>query len=139
MGSFAIRTVRLQPSTRLAQQAERTRRGSPKTVRSLERTTIGRIHGFIRDAGGTISSFDASSGATYTEPESIDAAGEVAGLFADNLGTHGFIRTPDGQIVTLDVPNAAKGTEAWAIDKAGRVTGDWTDQTGTTHGFLLKQ
>src|SRR3974390_2451440 len=46
-----------------------------------------------------------------TEADSINAAGEIAGLYADNNNVyHGFLRHRDRTIIEFDAPDAGNGT-----------------------------
>src|SRR5438445_1416036 len=61
--------------------------------------TIGGSHGFIRDAQGTITSFDVpGSTVTGTWSVAINNAGAVTGYYRDGVGFHGFIRDAQGKI-----------------------------------------
>jgi hypothetical protein len=55
----------------------------------------GGYHGFVRDAGGTYTTFD-MTGATYgTYPQGINTKGEVAGYYLDSNDVYqGFVGTP---------------------------------------------
>ena len=55
----------------------------------------GGYHGFVRDAGGTYTTFDVPGDAQGTYPQSINTKGEVAGGYRDGNGVlHGFVGTP---------------------------------------------
>lgn len=109
----------------------------------------GLIHGFLRSPGGKFATFDApgaSSVAAFvygTLPESINAAGSIAGYYPDEGGvTHRFLRSPGGRFATFDAPGAGSiaasgyGTFAESINEAGTITGHFTDAHGLVHGFL---
>jgi len=95
------------------------------------------IHGFVRDAGGTITAFDApgaSPNAGGTVPVGINAQGVITGYYADRSGNHhGFVRAVDGTITSIDVPGASQ-TQAFAINDNGEIVGGWNDHV--EHGFL---
>ena len=105
-------------------------------------------HGFIRNASGTITTFDAVPlPSTYgsTNPGtyviSINASGEVAGFYIDGTGAeHGFLRNASGTISTFEAPNAGTGAEqgtiVTGIDAAGDVIGAYTDTSNAIHGFV---
>jgi hypothetical protein len=105
-------------------------------------------HGFVRSAGGTITTFDAEPlPTTYgsTNPGTyvltINATGEVAGFYIDGVGAeHGFLRTASGTISTFEAPNAGTGSEqgtiVTGIDAAGDVIGAYTDTNNMIHGFV---
>jgi hypothetical protein len=60
--------------------------------------------GFLREADGTITTFNAA-GAVWTEPESINAAGDTTGFYQLPAGVpQGFLRYADGRIITFDPP-----------------------------------
>ena len=105
-------------------------------------------HGFVRSAGGTITTFDAEPlPTTYgsTNPGTyvitINASGEVAGFYIDGVGAeHGFLRDASGTITTFEAPNAGTGSEqgtiVTGIDAAGDVIGAYTDTNNMIHGFV---
>ncbi|MGA7340571.1 MAG: Ig-like domain-containing protein [Terracidiphilus sp.] len=105
-------------------------------------------HGFIRDASGTITNFDAvplpaSYGSTNpgTFVISINASAEVAGFYIDGIGAeHGFLRNASGTVTTFEAPNAGTGSEqgtvVTGIDAAGDVIGVYTDTNNAIHGFV---
>ena len=114
-------------------------------------TIDGPTHGFIRNASGTITVFDAVAGHA-TLPTGINNAGLIVGaygsfrpiasIFVDgpdssfgNAST-GFIRMPGGSIVTFAVPGAAETFPA-GINDFGEIVGNYTlTVNGTMHGFL---
>ncbi len=105
-------------------------------------------HGFVRSAAGAISTFDAvplptSYGSTNpgTYVVSINATGEVAGLYIDGVGAeHGFLRDASGGITLINPPNAGtaaeQGSAVTGIDAAGDVIGAYMDSTNVIHGFV---
>lgn len=107
----------------------------------------GIIHGFLLPAGGTVTTFDAATGANAgrgTFPTGINAAGVIAGTYNDNnIATHGFIRAANGTITLFDDPNAPtatpnRGTIALSINDAGVVAGFYSTGslgTGALYGF----
>ena len=87
----------------------------------------GAVHGFVRDPGGSLTSFD-PHGAADTVPTGINTAGAIAGSYADaSSEIHSFVRAPDGTIITFEIPGAGtgvgQGTYAASINAAGDVTG----------------
>jgi hypothetical protein len=72
----------------------------------------GATHGFLRDAGGTITTFD-PAGSVDTIPFSINVF-------------HGFLRAAEGTITTFD-PAASVGTIPISINPAGVITGSYID------------
>jgi probable HAF family extracellular repeat protein len=92
-------------------------------------------HGYVRQNGGTITSFD-PTGSTVTVPESINLEGAITGTFSDVNGAHGFIRRANGAITTLDVPGAFHYTNAVDMTPFGVITGIWGDSNGIYHGFV---
>jgi probable HAF family extracellular repeat protein len=73
-----------------------------------------------------------------TEPDGINASGQIVGRFRNSTGFHGFLLS-GGTYTTLDAPgaNANSGTTAGAINAAGQIVGAYTDSTNTQHAFLL--
>ena len=72
-------------------------------------------------------------GASVTEADGINNAGQVVGFFNDSGVDRGFINT-GGTFTTLDVPGA-RGTNAFGINNAGQVVGVFGDSSGS-HGFV---
>jgi hypothetical protein len=73
--------------------------------------------GFVRDADGTITTFDVDvAGAVWIEPESINARGDITGFYQLAAGIpqgpygstgdqqQGFLRYADGRVVSFDPP-----------------------------------
>ncbi len=122
--------------------------GDYSTTSTTASGTNSFTHGFVRSAGGTITTFDAEPlPATYgsTNPGTLvlamNASGEVAGFYIDGVGAeHGFLRDASGNITTINPTNAATGSEqgtiVTGIDAAGDVIGAYTDSTNVIHGFV---
>ncbi|HEY3638203.1 MAG TPA: hypothetical protein VGK90_08610 [Rhizomicrobium sp.] len=91
-------------------------------------------HGFVRDAAGTITSFD-PDGSTDTSPVGIDSHGDAAGYYQEgNPILHSFLRDADGTILKFDPPGAI-GSSVAAINGKGVIVGGYG--TGTVGaGFL---
>lgn len=105
------------------------------------------FHGFLRNPDGTFVVFDVpgvSPGVgNYlgTEPQSINARGEVAGIYIGaDFVAHGFLRAPDGKITVFDDPaegvGVYQGTWAYSINDRGEIGGAVTDPAGGSHGFV---
>lgn len=104
-------------------------------------------HGFLRNASGTVSTFDALGAGTGAEQGTIvtgiDAAGDVIGIYIDtNNAIHGFVRNASTTAITaIDAPGEGTGTYQGtypdAIDAAGDIFGSFTDTSNTVHGFVL--
>ena len=99
-------------------------------------------HGFVCDAKGTFTTFDAPGAAAIgTNPLSINPHGVITGWYTDASNVfHGFVRAKDGTITTIDVPGAgtgpSQGTQAVATNPAGATTGVYIDSNNVPHGFL---
>lgn len=89
----------------------------------------GVYHGFVREAGGQISTFDVSE--SLTVPLAINNKGVVVG-YGSGVG---FARAADGSIVTFSVPGAAT-TFAESINDAGVIAGEAYVSGNTHHAFL---
>jgi hypothetical protein len=115
----------------------------------------GTFHGFIRASNGTITAPINAPGAGTgpsgkvsimgTLPLGFDAAGDIAGTYADASGVnHGFVYTAASAtpaFTTFDAPGAGgtgflAGTSAFSINAGGDTSGLYTDTTGVRHGFL---
>jgi len=86
------------------------------------------VRGFVRQADGTFTTFDAV-GSTWTEPESINDAGEITGYYLADLGLglvpHGFLRYADGHIITFGPPcvNVCNTSQPVSIGSFGDAAG----------------
>jgi WD40 repeat protein len=87
------------------------------------------IHGFVRAADGTITTFDVGPRVTF--PASINPSGEITGWYFDaNGAAHAFVRDRDGTITTFDDRDApcgsvvrSNGTFPASINPRGEITG----------------
>lgn len=100
------------------------------------------LHGFVRAANGTVTTFDAPGAAQGTLPFGLNSAGEVTGAYLDaSLVYHGFVRAPGGAITTFDGPGAGagsalvQGTIPACISPSGVIVGYYVDTRGVAHGF----
>jgi hypothetical protein len=110
-------------------------------------------HGFLRSAGGTITSFDVPGAGTAsgqgTAGTSINTTGSITGYYVDAGGVHhGFLRAPDGTFTApIDSPDSAtgtssgEGTDPTAISDAGVIAGSYALNFGfygynTRRGFV---
>ncbi len=129
--------------------------------------TVGDITGFYKDAGGTFHGFIRASNGTITAPINapgagtgpsgkvsfvgtlplgFDAAGDIAGTYADANGVnHGFVYTAASAtptFTTFDAPGAGttglffSGTGPFSMNGGGDVSGLYTDTNGVRHGFV---
>ena len=97
-------------------------------------------HGFVRDAAGAITTFDAPGASetsnSGTSPVGINANSIVTGTYYDKFGnSHAFVRAVDGTITSFDVRTAYQ-TEVTGINDAGEIVGYWDDTSFTAHGFV---
>jgi hypothetical protein len=108
---------------------------------------VGAEHGFLRDAAGTVTTFNPPNAATGSKQGTIvtgiDAAGDVIGAYTDaSNAIHGFVRSAStGTITAIDAPGAGtatyQGTYPDAFDAAGDIFGSFTDANNVVHGFVL--
>jgi len=95
-------------------------------------------HGFIRDANGTITTFDVSNGTLSMSVVGINSSGQIAGYYYDD-GTFTFIREVDGTITLVAVPYAgASDTSITGINDSGEVCGWYSIGSPfvVDHGFV---
>jgi probable HAF family extracellular repeat protein len=80
-------------------------------------------------------------GATFTNAQGINAAGDIVGIYRDAGGrTHGFLWSK-GEVTTIDFPGAS-GTEARGIGPNGEIVGSYRvagEPAVNVHGFLLNR
>jgi hypothetical protein len=119
--------------------------------------SIAVAHGFVRDARGRITVFDAPGAGSQqrqgTFVNDINNVGMIVGYFIDsNRVHHGFVRDPNGAFTRLDAPGAGRGlqppvmahpellsgqgTLATSLNDGGTITGYFIDAKNARHGFL---
>jgi hypothetical protein len=117
----------------------------------------GTFHGFVRKVANgtaTFATFDAPGAGTGpggkvsfmgTLPFGFDAAGDIAGTYADANGVnHGFVYTAASAtpaFTTFNVPGVGTtgffpGTGALNVNAGGDSSGLYTDTNGVRHGFF---
>jgi hypothetical protein len=100
-------------------------------------------HGYVRTAGGTISTFDGpGEGVQYTAGYSTNWWGATVGVYLDAANLwHGFLRSPQGNFTTIDIPGAGtgayEGTQPEVMNDEGSIAGNYIDANGANHGFVL--
>jgi hypothetical protein len=119
--------------------------------------SIAVAHGFVRDARGKITVFDAPGTGPLqrqgTFATDINDSGVIVGFYIDSDQVHhGFLRDPNGPITTFDAPGAGsglqppvmghpellsgQGTIATAVNDAGTTIGYFFDSKNVKHGFV---
>jgi hypothetical protein len=103
------------------------------------------LHGFVRAASGTFTSFDAPGAVVVrnrgTLPFAIDEGGDVTGMYLDAQDAiHGFVRSASGTITDFDVSGAGtsflQGTLPLSMNSSGVITGLELDPNSLIHGFM---
>lgn len=101
-----------------------------------------RGHGFVRNAGGGVTTLDVPGASSYTVTFGIDEHGRTVGGYVDARGrTHGFVRNRSGDFIRVDFPRAGL-TFATRMNKRGQIVGMYADDPNTPalrapRGFLL--
>lgn len=90
-------------------------------------------HGFVRDALGTVTTFQLSGQPTYAR--GINDAGVIAGYVIAGGVAQGFVGNSGIGFAPVTVPGAVE-TVALAINNSGQVAGYWVDAQGHRHGFI---
>jgi hypothetical protein len=89
-------------------------------------------HGFLRDASGNYTTFDAPGASMGAYPKAMNNRGIVTGFYFDsNYGGHGYVRDTTGGFTTFDAPKAAPGaggfvnagTFPFSVNDAGELVG----------------
>ena len=114
-------------------------------------------HGFLRDANGHVTVFDAPGASGFqrlgTFVNGINDVGTVVGYYIDNHRVrHAFLRAKDGIVIAFDAPDAGagllgappghpelasgEGTVATGIDDRGVIAGYFYDSNRAQHGFI---
>jgi hypothetical protein len=87
-----------------------------------------------------ITTFDYPGTGNLTEPQKINEAGDIVGVYVDSRGVQrGFVRFSNGTFSAPIVdPNDTVGfTQARGINNSGTVCGDYVGSDGNEHGFFL--
>jgi hypothetical protein len=98
-------------------------------------------HGYVRDAAGTYTTFDAPNPSKtvltqYTNPKSINDSGDIAGSYVDsNNANHLFWRNARGRVVTYDI-SGATSYAALTINNNGVIAGSYWNGSAQV-GFTL--
>lgn len=92
-------------------------------------------HGFLRQADGTMISFDPLS-SNQTQGLAINSIGQIAGYYGTAAGkVYGFIREVGGTFITVDPSGDGRATFPSWIDDSGNVSGEGSDSRGYYHAF----
>ena len=91
-------------------------------------------HGFVRDAGGSVTLFDGPNGAYSTSAFAINKDGFIAGD-ASNGTPYGYIRKADGHFTTVAV-SGARATIGISINDSWVLGGHSFDQNFVAHAFV---
>jgi hypothetical protein len=94
--------------------------------------SAGAFQGFVRNAGGSITLFDAPDAGPGSQPQGtiaigINSSGAITGLYVDANGvSQGFVRNSNGAITEFQIP--CQGTACYAItpmaiDDSGDIIG----------------
>jgi len=93
------------------------------------------VHGFLRNASGTITLFD-PSGSCSTLPTTINGRGWIAGTYRDAKGVrHGFVRNVQGKFTSF-IPERSSSFYVNSINASNEVVGSYTDANNVQHGYI---
>ena len=107
------------------------------------------FHGFVRSAGGHITTFDVPTTCTTPAPPAdcgfegtytagINLLGTIVGTYYGEDGNpHGFWRDANGSITTFDVPLAGYLTQPVSLNDWGQITGIAYDANFVVHGLYV--
>ncbi len=114
--------------------------GSDDLVCGYYITGDGIRHGFVRDAGGTITTVDVTS-SVRTVLHAINDTDTIVGYSRDTSNVyHGLIRTADGTLTSVDAQGAGtaalQGTLFGGINKKGIIAGQLIDSGNVNHSFV---
>ncbi len=120
----------------------------------MDNTTNLVQHGFIRQADGTLTRFDAPGAGTGPGQGTgcpgcfagLNQLGEIGGIYTDSKTVyHGFIRTPNGKFTSFDAPGAGTGNSQGTgcpsdcpviLNNKGALTGAFIDANNVLHVYL---
>jgi hypothetical protein len=114
-------------------------------------------HGFVRTAGGTITTIDAPGASTIpgSEPcpsqdgqggttvagtlvHGINSLGDISGHFFDtSYNEHGFVLSQTGKFTQIDVPGAFQ-TGGGKLNDSGEVVGHYVDTSCNAFGYIAR-
>ena len=87
----------------------------------------------MRASAYSITTFDVP-GSVFTDPFGINNAGQIVGVFGDNVANHAFLYS-NGGFTTISVPGGQ--LNPFGINNTGEIVGSLSDNIGTAnHGFL---
>jgi hypothetical protein len=96
------------------------------------------FHGFLRDAGGTITSPIDFPGAQSTTLQGINTAGIIVGRYNNADGViHGFVAKLPHTFISFDYPGATQ-TSLNDINDRNLISARYTDGAGVAHGFIAQ-
>jgi hypothetical protein len=122
------------------------------TVTGYYYVTPTQTRGFVRDADGTITTFDVNvAGVVWIEPESINARGDITGFYElaatppqppyDFTGNQpqGFLRYADGRVIQFDPPQVISTSPMEIFPPEAQPVGinDFDDIAGN-YGFFSR-
>jgi len=93
------------------------------------------IHSFLRDASGTLTTYDDPNG-SFTQSFGMNDGGVIVGLYYKVGNQKGFRRDASGNFFTISSPTPNFITQPGAINNAGRITGIYFDPNSAVHGFV---
>jgi hypothetical protein len=79
-------------------------------------------HGFVRDAGGALTTVDVLGATTFTVVFAINNNGQIVRIYIDDVRRHGFLLS-NGAFTTLTIPGTFEDSIAVGIDDQGRIVG----------------
>jgi uncharacterized membrane protein len=97
------------------------------------------VHGFVRAAGGEVTTFDYPGIPSGTYPEGINDDGNVVGYWFDSQNNvHGFERTAAGKFKLIQPKNPpATNSQTVGINNKGQIAGFYVvSPSDGLHGFL---
>ena len=98
----------------------------------------GTLHGYYRDASGTLHFPVDPSGSTATVLFGLNDRNWVVGRYGDSSGaTHGVFFLPPNNFFTFDYPGSTF-TSLNGINDQGIICGRYVDASGIAHGFLAR-
>jgi len=97
----------------------------------------GVLHGYYRDANGTLHFPVDPSGSVATVLFGLNSRNWVVGRYFDGSVTHGFFFLAPNSFFTFDYPGSTF-TSLNGINDQGVICGRYVDSSGTAHGFLAR-
>ena len=113
-----------------------------QVVGSYQPTHSNQVHGFFRDADGTLTYPLDYPDAVITEINGLNDNGLMSGIYnlpGDTFVAHGFVRQLAGRSISFDVGDGLYWTNVQGINNSGLIAGSYQSASDSqVHSFLAR-